>query len=87
MTQTHCSLGNKAALWELPGQWAGGRKIPWELGVGVVGGGTLQGAQEPLLEAGVRVLRYRERSRDGEGSGESTRTGSVSSGLLDGSQF
>lgn len=55
MTQTHCSLGNKAALWEPPGQRAGGRKIPWELGVGMVVGGTLQGAQEPLLEAGVRV--------------------------------
>lgn len=78
MTQTHCSLGNKAVLWEPPGQRAEGREGPWELGVGMGGWRvTLQGGQELLMEAGVRgsvgqwmmLLRCREKSRDADGSG------------------
>lgn len=46
MTQRHCSLGNKAVLWEPRGQHAGGREGPWELGMGV-------GGQESLTEVGV----------------------------------
>lgn len=42
MTQRHCSLGDKAVLWEPPGQHAAGRKGPWELGM-AWGGGRWEG--------------------------------------------
>lgn len=81
MTQTHCSLGNKAVLWEPPGQRARGREGPWELGVGMGGWGVLcRVGRSPSwrLEGGsigqwVVFLRCRERGRDVDGSGKKVR--------------